>query len=119
MTVLRHWRSLVAWSIGTISLLLLGWNCPVYAATGVYCPGCGSVRAFESLASGDVLGALHNNAITVLLLPFVALGTLLPSSKIGKLFARHPLAVGVTAAAVTAVFTVWRNTLAPWLAPVG
>ena len=119
MTARRHWRSLVAWSGGTIALVLFGWRCPIYAATGVYCPGCGSVRAFESLASGDVLDALHNNAVTVLLLPIVAFGTLLPSSKIGQLFTRHPLGIGVTAVAVTVVFTVGRNTLAPWLAPVG
>lgn len=77
------------------------------------------MRAFESLANGDVLGALHNNAVTVLLLPIVAFGTLLPTSKIGKVFTRFPLLIGATAAAVTVAFTVGRNTVAPWLAPVG
>lgn len=77
------------------------------------------MRAFESLANGDVLGALHNNAVTVLLLPIVAFATLLPTSKIGKVFTRFPLLIGATAAAVTVAFTVGRNTVAPWLAPVG
>lgn len=40
--------------------------CPLYAVTGIYCPGCGLTRGFHALFHGDVLSALHFNA----LLPF-------------------------------------------------
>lgn len=40
--------------------------CPLYSMTGLHCPGCGLTRGFHALFHGDVLGALHYNA----LLPF-------------------------------------------------
>lgn len=42
--------------------------CPLYALTGIHCPGCGLTRGFHALLHGDVLTALHFNA----LLPFFA-----------------------------------------------
>lgn len=42
--------------------------CPLFAATGIYCPGCGMTRAFHALFQGDILSALHFNAM----LPFYA-----------------------------------------------
>lgn len=43
--------------------------CPLYALTGIHCPGCGLTRGFHALFQGDVLTALHFNA----LLPIFAL----------------------------------------------
>jgi hypothetical protein len=37
--------------------------CPLFAATGLNCPGCGLTRGFHALFHGDVLGALHFNAL--------------------------------------------------------
>jgi Protein of unknown function (DUF2752) len=37
--------------------------CPLYAATGFACPGCGLTRGFHALFHGDVLTALHFNAL--------------------------------------------------------
>ncbi|MGI8638720.1 MAG: DUF2752 domain-containing protein [Pyrinomonadaceae bacterium] len=37
--------------------------CPLYAITGLSCPGCGLTRGFHALFHGDVLGALHFNAL--------------------------------------------------------
>ena len=37
--------------------------CPLYAMTGLHCPGCGMTRGFHALFHGDVLGALHFNAL--------------------------------------------------------
>ena len=43
--------------------------CPLYSLTGINCPGCGLTRGFHALFHGDVLTALHFNA----LLPVFAL----------------------------------------------
>lgn len=37
--------------------------CPLYAATGLYCPGCGGLRAVNDLTNGDLLAALGSNAL--------------------------------------------------------
>lgn len=37
--------------------------CPLYALTGLACPGCGLTRGFHSLFHGDILGALDYNAL--------------------------------------------------------
>ncbi len=42
--------------------------CPLFAMTGIYCPGCGMTRAFHALFQGDIVSALHFNAM----LPFYA-----------------------------------------------
>ena len=43
-------------------------TCPFLALTGMYCPGCGSLRAVHDLAHGDLSGALARNPLTVLVL---------------------------------------------------
>ena len=37
--------------------------CPLFAATGFACPGCGLTRGFHALFHGDVLTALDFNAM--------------------------------------------------------
>lgn len=37
--------------------------CPLYALTGINCPGCGLTRGFHALFHGDILTALHFNAL--------------------------------------------------------
>ncbi|MEZ5429322.1 MAG: DUF2752 domain-containing protein [Pyrinomonadaceae bacterium] len=43
--------------------------CPLYALTGLSCPGCGLTRGFHALFHGDIGTALHFNV----LLPFYIL----------------------------------------------
>jgi len=43
--------------------------CPFHKFTGLYCPGCGSLRALHHLLHGDVAGAMAMNALMVLSLP--------------------------------------------------
>jgi hypothetical protein len=42
-------------------------QCPLHAMTGLNCPGCGMTRGVHALLNGDILSALHFNA----LLPFI------------------------------------------------
>lgn len=48
--------------------------CPVRYFTGLYCPGCGSLRAMHALLHGDLRQALAMNALTVTMLPFIGYG---------------------------------------------
>lgn len=51
--------------------------CPFRYLTGYACPGCGSLRAVHDLATGQPVGALHRNPLTVAAIPFVVLMWLL------------------------------------------
>ena len=46
-------------------------TCPFLATTGYYCPGCGSLRATNSLLHGHLTGALDRNPLAVVMLPLV------------------------------------------------
>ena len=48
-------------------------NCPLYALTGLYCPGCGSTRCLYSLVHFDLPGAMAMNPLLVISLPFLLL----------------------------------------------
>ena len=43
-------------------------ECPFLALTGLYCPGCGSLRALRDLTDGDLAGALSHNVLAVAML---------------------------------------------------
>jgi hypothetical protein len=45
--------------------------CPFHYCTGLYCPGCGSLRAIHSLLHGHLLAAWHFNPLMVLSIPFL------------------------------------------------
>lgn len=84
--------------------------CPVHAATGLDCPGCGMTRAVQALARGDVGAAIGHNAVLMLvlvpLLVVVWLARLRQRPMPGILAHRWfmPLFVGVVA-----TFAVLRN----------
>lgn len=40
-------------------------TCPFLFLTGLYCPGCGSLRAVHALAHGDVATAVDRNVLAV------------------------------------------------------
>lgn len=48
-------------------------TCPFLATTGLYCPGCGALRAIHDLLHGDVAGALARNPAVLLALPYLLL----------------------------------------------
>ncbi len=47
-------------------------QCILYRTTGIYCAGCGATRALYALLHGRVLDALHDNALFIGALPFLA-----------------------------------------------
>lgn len=90
-------------------------RCPVYAAFGLLCPGCGGTRALAALLHGQVGGALRWNALVT-----VAVLVGLPASGVYAAAARRWSAVRgsvarfqVSLAALfgtaAVLFTVWRN----------
>ena len=40
-------------------------SCPFLSLTGLYCPGCGALRAVHALAHGDLVTALDRNVLAV------------------------------------------------------
>ena len=47
--------------------------CPLYAVTGLYCPGCGSLRSLHSLANADLVAAVALNPLMPPLVLILAL----------------------------------------------
>jgi hypothetical protein len=45
--------------------------CPFHRLTGLYCPGCGSLRAVHQLLHGNLSAAFGLNPLMVLSLPFL------------------------------------------------
>ncbi len=45
--------------------------CPSLALTGLYCPGCGSMRAVSDLWNNDLAGAWSMNPLLLIALPVV------------------------------------------------
>lgn len=97
--------------------------CPLNATTGLYCPGCGGLRAVNDLTNGHVGAALSSNVLVTLMIPvaIVLLGIWATDRWQGH--SRHlawqrlrPAVIGLVAVAV--IFTVLRNTaMGAWLAP--
>ncbi len=110
-----------------VALLVLLWHtdpaqwrlplCTFYASTGLYCPGCGGVRATHELLHGHVLRALHDNAFWIACLPIFAYAALseLSISRRGRPLPGNPsrqTKFFVALAIVGLLFCVLRNL--PW-----
>ena len=80
--VLDRWKWLVAAAASAAAAMVLfafnpmqvGWypRCVLFLATGIYCPGCGALRAGHALLHGHFLEALDYNPVLVAALPFLA-----------------------------------------------
>ena len=87
---LRRRRPLrLALGAGCIAVLAVVWafdpstagffpRCPMFALTGLQCPGCGTTRALHALLHGDVATAFSFNPFTLFLLALVAIKTVTP-----------------------------------------
>lgn len=51
--------------------------CPFYWCTGLYCPGCGSLRAFHQLTHGHLSQAFHLNPLFLIALVYIFFVTVL------------------------------------------
>ncbi len=65
-------------------------KCPFKVVTGLDCPGCGSQRAVHFLLNFDVLGAMRENLMLVLFIPYIFINFIIdildrPNDKILKL----------------------------------
>jgi Protein of unknown function (DUF2752) len=87
--------------------------CPIHALTGLWCPGCGSTRAIDSLVHGDLNSALHNNALLIAspLLTLIAL----QMKKLNRKFLVVYLALLIV---LVVTFTILRNIPGSILAPL-
>ena len=45
--------------------------CPFLAVSGLYCPGCGTLRALHALTHGDLAAGFARNPMTMLAVPFL------------------------------------------------
>ena len=100
-------------------------RCPTHWLTGLHCPGCGAQRAIHALLHGQLLTALHMNALAVGALPALAYAYVsrlcellglarLPRVTLSALSTRL-LAYAIVAFAVLRNIDVWPLT---WLAPL-
>jgi hypothetical protein len=48
--------------------------CPFHEWTGLYCAGCGSLRAFHALLNGDLARAWSHNPVVTSCVPLLAIG---------------------------------------------
>jgi len=98
--------------------------CPVRYLTGLYCPGCGSLRALHALLHGDLRLAWAMNPLTMMLLPFIGYGLISEVHRHfrGRAMPGMMLSAGSIRAlcAVIVLFGVVRNLPVhpfDWLAP--
>jgi ammonia channel protein AmtB len=87
--------------------------CPFHALTGLNCPGCGLTRGFHALFQGDILTALHFNALMpvyllLFLYLFASLGLVLISGR-GLEFRKFSPRIIYGFLVLTLVFGVIRN----------
>ena len=99
------------------------WGLCPSAAIGIYCPGCGGLRAVNDLTNGQVGAAASSNLLLLVAIPVVVflLGRWALDGWTGRVREHDArLAMRLTALVLVlmAVFTVARNLpVGHWLAP--
>lgn len=97
--------------------------CPTWGLFGVYCPGCGGMRAVHNLTDGRVLDSLHSNLLAlpliVLFFWFVVDWAIRAGRGQGPRLPAIDRAVTLSIFAFIAGYAVLRNTpWGTWLTPV-
>lgn len=87
--------------------------CLFYRFSGLYCPGCGSLRAIHNLLNGNLAKAFSYNALLVAFLPLLVLnGAIVMLGKRGLVKASPPFnsaKVVILIGFIMIVFWVLRN----------
>lgn len=124
------WRRSRSMLLGGLAALLLtvavhfrdphrdaSWGlCPLFALTGLYCPGCGGMRAVNDLTNGNLRAAISSNVLTVTLLPIIVGWWLLEvrnrwrGVRVVPFARRHATTTTTLAVVVAFGFMVARNT---------
>ena len=96
--------------------------CPLYALTGIYCPGCGGLRGVNDLTDGHLGAAASSNLLLVVAIPFAVLvlarWTWVTWQGNGSsVVPALPRTVKIGLGAVVLAFWVARNLPGSWLAP--
>lgn len=81
--------------------------CPLHAATGLYCPLCGGLRAVHALSRGALGTALHDNVLVVAAIVIAPLMTL--SFRVTRRSDAVSRRLLVAVVAVAVVFAIVRN----------
>ena len=75
---IRAWGVLLAIAAFGVAVFVLrpgetSWlpPCPFHYLTGLYCPGCGTLRGLHALMRGSLIGAWRSNLLMVLCLPLL------------------------------------------------
>ena len=91
--------------------LAVGWypRCPLLVLTGLYCPGCGALRAGHALLHGHLGDALGYNPLLVVALPVLlyVLAGHLTDSLAGRRLLPRPTMPGRASWAVVATILVY------------
>lgn len=97
--------------------------CPFHAMTGLWCPGCGGLRAVNDLTDGHVGAALSSNVVVTLGIPVAVVALLLWTARRwtgreARLDWRRARGWTYALVALVVVFGVVRNlAFGAWLAP--
>lgn len=88
--------------------------CPFYAITGLWCPGCGGLRAVHALTDLDLVAAASSNVVVVALVAVLAAAwvrwaTALWRGHDGAVMLRLTPRAGNAVLVVLVVFAVVRN----------
>lgn len=85
--------------------------CPIRAVTGLWCPGCGGLRAVHDLVQLDVVAAWGMNALLVLAVPVLAALWVrwVRGAWVGRPVGHVTVRQASVLAAVLLAFTVLRN----------
>lgn len=95
--------------------------CPIHAVSGLYCPGCGTIRALHALVHGDLPMAFGHNVLVPPLLVALVVGIVVWGRSRWRgtpLRLDPPTWLPLTAGALVLVFGLLRNVPGlEWLAP--
>ena len=85
--------------------------CAFHQATGLLCPGCGSLRAIHQLLHGHVAAAFRFNPLLLLALPFLVAYPAMSNrrKRSGGSGSGMPIRCWWVFLTIALAFTIWRN----------